>query len=108
MKYVDFKIFKFSTVLKKINRIKDSFLRFYKNIDDIPKRISHICKYFIKNMFSIIYKGTNLIIRNLLKASKRLLIKYFSYSNIYKYFNFKKLSINTIYKKRNIVETIPK
>jgi len=104
MKYVYFKIFKFSTVLKKINHIKDSFLkRFYKNIQAIPNQIFHIFKYFIHNMFLVIHKGIKLIINHVFKIYKIFSLKYLNYSVIYKYFNLKKINLNKIYKKKNTI-----
>ncbi len=104
MKYVYFKIFKFSTVLKKINHIKDSFLkRFYKNIQAIPNQIFHIFKYFIHNMVLVIHKGIKLIINHVFEIYKRFSLKYLNYSVIYKYFNLKKINLNKIYKKKNTI-----
>ena len=40
MKYSDFKIFKFSTILKKIDLVKDSFSRIFKKIKTIPENIA--------------------------------------------------------------------
>ena len=38
MKYDDFKIFKFSTISKNINPIRDSFSRIYKRIKNINSK----------------------------------------------------------------------
>ena len=55
MKYDDFKIFKFSTISKKISRIRDSFSSIYKNIETISGYIAD----FINSGKNIFYKNNN-------------------------------------------------
>ena len=61
MKYDNFKILKFSTISKKINRIKDSFSRIYKRIEDISDNVVGISGYIIKYIFTGIYKNINVV-----------------------------------------------
>ena len=58
MKYNDFKIFKFSTISKNINLIKDSFSRIYKKIKNITRNIIDSLSYILKDIFSTIHKNT--------------------------------------------------
>ena len=55
MKYVYFKIFKFSTISKKVKRIGDAFSRIYKNIEFIPGSVADffrsIAKYFLLRVY---------------------------------------------------------
>ena len=65
MKYDDFKIFKFSTILKNISRIRDSFSRIHKNIKTIPGFIVDLLNFFIKYIFSEINKSIKSIFRDI-------------------------------------------
>ena len=53
MKYIDFKIFKFSTILKNIKRIQDSFSGFRKAIKNISRNITGYFGY----IFSVTNKS---------------------------------------------------
>ena len=67
MKYNDFKIFKFSTISKNINLIKDGFSRIYKKIKNITGNIADSLSYILKGIFSIIHKNTKTIPGNIVK-----------------------------------------
>ena len=67
MKYDDFKIFKFSTISKNINRISDSFPRIYKKIKNITRNIASFLSYILKDIFSIIHKNTKTIPGNIVE-----------------------------------------
>ena len=78
MKYDDFKIFKFSTISKNINLIKDSFSRIYKSINF--KRYKYISVYVVDSIMSTIqyiffgvYKSINFTRYQFLKIYKNTL-----------------------------------
>ena len=60
MKYNGFKIFKFSTISKMNNRIRDGFSRIDKNIKKVPNYVVNLFSYIIKYVFSGIYKESYL------------------------------------------------
>ena len=89
MKYFDFKIFKYSTILKKIDRIKDDFSRKYKHVKSIPNHILDFFVSFVKYIYSSILKTIKSILNNLIK--------------IYKSSNFSSVNLlRNIYKLKNI------
>ena len=61
MKYGDLKIFKFSTISKKINRITDNFSGIYKNVKIIQGYAADLFRFIIKYIFSGIYKNVKTI-----------------------------------------------
>mgnify|MGYP000259370926 FL=1 len=63
MKYDDFKIFKFSTILKNISRIRDSFSRIHKRIKTILSNIADFLSYILKYIFPEINKSIKSIFR---------------------------------------------
>ena len=65
MKYDDFKIFKFSTISKNINRIRDSFSRIHKRIKTILSNIADFLSYILKYIFSEINKSIKSIFRDI-------------------------------------------
>ena len=65
MKYDDFKIFKFSTILKNISRIRDSFSRIHKRIKTILSNIADFLSYILKYIFSEINKSIKSIFRDI-------------------------------------------
>ena len=65
MKYEDFKIFKFSTILKNISRIRDSFSRIHKRIKTILSNIADFLSYILKYIFSEINKSIKSIFRDI-------------------------------------------
>ena len=105
MKYDDFKIFKFSTISKNINLIKDGFSRIYKKIKNITGNIADSLSYILKGIFSIIHKNTKTIPGNIVKflsyISKYIFseinnsMKFVIY-NFLKVFKLKRIQISTI------------
>ena len=75
MKYFNFKIFKYSTILKKIDHIIDGFSRKYKQIKSTPNQILDFFGSFIKYIYSSFLKIT--------KSTANYL------SKIYKHFDFR-------------------
>ena len=102
MKYNYFKIFKFSTVTKKIDHISDSFLSINKKIKKIP--------FYVTNHLNLIYEN---ILLNGKKTIKYLLkytllnfnkvIKFIIYDFFKDYIlsNIKKISFNKPYRSIN-------
>ena len=102
MKYDDYKIFKFSTILKIIDLKRHKFSRIYKNINF--KKYKYILVYvadfvnsIIKHIFSRIHKSTNFIIRNFSRIYKNINFKKYNFSKIYKYLNIKKYKYVPVY-----------
>ena len=85
MKYDDFKIFKFSTISKRINRIRGSFPKIHKSIKVIQGNIIDFFELIIKYIISEIYKSIKFIVRN-------------SFSKIHKLTDFRRLNFNKVYK----------
>ena len=110
MKYNDFKIFKFSTISKNINLIKDSFSRIFKKIKKIPSNITDSISYILKGIFSNIHKNTKTIPDNIAELlsyiSKYIFyginksIKFIMYGflKIYKLVDFRRLDFRKVYK----------
>jgi len=103
MKYDDFKIFKFSTILKIIDPKRYNFSRVFKNINF--KRYYHILVYVVDSVISItkyiffaIYKSFNFISYNLSKIYKNINFKKYNFFKIYKYTNFRRYNLFRIYK----------
>ena len=65
MKYDNFKIFKFSTILKNISRIRDSFSRIHKRIKTILSNIADFLSYILKYIFPEINKSIKSIFRDI-------------------------------------------
>lgn len=102
MKYDDYKIFKFSAILKIIDLRRRNFSRIYKNINF--KRYKYILVYFanfvnsiIKYIFSRIHKSTNFIKRNFSRIYKNINFKKYNFSKIYRYLNIKKYKYVPVY-----------
>mgnify|MGYP006086397079 CR=1 FL=1 len=114
MKYNYFKIFKFSTVTKKIDHISDSFLSINKKIKKIPfyvtnhlnliyenillngkKTIKYLLKYTLLNFNKVI----KFIIYNFFKDYILSNIKKISFNKPYRSINFRKYNFYTINKK---------
>ena len=101
MKFKDFKIFKFSTILKNIDPIKDSFLRIFKKIKNIPSNIADSLRYTLKDIFSTINKSIKLIIHNLLKIFKFIDLRSINFKKVYKFFDIRRYDFYRINKKIN-------
>ena len=89
MKYDYFKIIKFSTILKKINRFKDKFSRIYENIESTLSSFT--------NVFGIISKFIFSKIKNVTKIYKYLDLRGYNYSKIYRSLNFKRYKYLPLY-----------
>ena len=100
MKYSGFKIFKFSTISKMNNRIRDGFSRIDKNIKKVPNYVVNLFSYIIKYVFSRIYKRIKLTVRGFSKIYKYLDIRRFhlSFSKIYKYLNIGRFNLTKVTK----------
>ena len=87
MKYINFKRFKFSTILKYINFERYNFSKIYKYFDFIRYNFFKIYKYFNfkRYNFSKIYRNFDF---KTYKYFNFKIYKYFGFK-IYKYFNFK-------------------
>ena len=128
MKYSDFKIFKFSTISKNINLIRDSLSRIYKKIKNITGNIADSLSYILKGIFSIIHKNTKtipgniveflsyiskyifsginksikFIIYNFLKIYKLIDLRRLDFKKVYKYLDIKRYDFYRINKKINL------
>ena len=128
MKYDDFKIFKFSTISKNINRIRDSFSRIYKKIKNItgniadslsyiskdtktiPGNIADSLSYILKDIFSIIHKNTKTISGNIVEflsyiskyifsgINKSIKFIIYNFLKIYKLIDLRRLDFKKVYK----------
>ena len=110
MKYNDFKIFKFSTISKNIDLIRDSLSRIYKKTKNITGNIADSLSYILKGIFSIIHKNTKTIPGNIVEflsyISKYIFsginnsIKFIIYNflKIYKLINLRRLDFKKAYK----------
>ena len=90
MKYDDFKIFKFSTILKNISRIKDSFSRIHKRIKTILSNIANFLSYILKYIFPEINKSIKSIFRDIfliinknIKTISSNIVDFLSYTSKY-------------------------
>ena len=100
MKYGNFKIFKFSTISKRINRIRDSFPTIHKNIKNILGYVADFFSYIIKYIFSEINQSIKFILRgsfSIIHKNTKTILKYIAgiFSYIIKYIFFR---INKIIK----------
>ena len=128
MKYNDFKIFKFSTISKNINLIRDSLSRIYKKTKNITGNIADSLSYILKGIFSIIHKNTKtipgniveflsyiskyifsginnsikFIIYNFLKIYKLIDLRRLDFKKVYKYLDIKRYDFYRINKKINL------
>ena len=98
MKYNDFKIFKFSKILKKINHIKDNFIKGYKDIKSIPSNIAEFFIPFLKSIYNGINKILKFLLRDLIKIFKSLIENIYSFFRAIKYFNIRRYNYSKIYK----------
>ena len=102
MKYDDFKIFKFSTILKIIDFRRYNFSKIYKRINF--KRYKYILIYLtdfvvstIKYVFSGVYKRSNFKRYNFSKIYRYLDFRRYNFSKIYRYFDIKKYKNVPVY-----------
>ena len=109
MKYDDFKIFKFSTILKIVDFRRYNFSKIYKSINF--KRYKYILIYLAdfvvsttKYVFSRIYKSITFIRHNFLRIYKSINFKRYKYILIYLanfVFSIAKYVFSEIYKRLN-------
>ena len=102
MKYDDFKIFKFSTILKNISRIRDSFSRIHKRIKTILSNIADFLSYILKYIFSGITKSIKFIIYDFLKIYKLIDPRRLDFKKVYKYLDIRRYDFYRINKKINL------
>ena len=98
MKYGNFKIFKFSTISKMNNHIRDGFSRIEKNIKKVPNYVVNLFSYIIKYVFFGIYKRIKFTLRGFSKIYKYPDIGrfHFRFSKIYTYLNIYKFLKNHV------------
>ena len=129
MKYGNFKIFKFSTISKRINRIRDGFPTIHKNIKNILGYVAYLFNYIIKYILSeinqsikFVLRGSFSIIHKNIKTISKYVTDFFSYiikyiffkinqsikfiihnfSKIYKLIDLRRLNFKKVYKYLNI------
>jgi len=125
MIYDNFKIFKFSTISKRINRIRDGFPTIHKNIKNILGYVADFFSYIIKYIFSeinqsikFVLRGSFSIIHKNIKTISKYVADFFSYiikyifskinqsikfiihnfSKIYKLIDLRRLNFKKVYK----------
>ena len=102
MKYHDFKIFKFSIISKKINRIRDGFSGIYKNIKTIPSYIADFCSSILKYTFSGINKSIQFILHDFLTIYRLTGFRRSVFKKVYKYLDIRKYDFSKINRKINL------
>lgn len=102
MKYKDFKIFKFSTILKNIDLIKDSFSSTLKKIKNIPSNIVDSFSYILKGIFSNIHKNTKNILGHIVKFFKLIDLRRLNLKKVLKYFDIRRYDFYRVNKKINL------
>ena len=98
MKYSNFKIFKFSTISKKINHKLDRFSTIHKNIKTIP---GYIVNFIVKNIFSGINKSIKFILNEISGIYKLIDIRRLDFKKVYKYLDIRRYDFYRIDKKIN-------
>ena len=101
MKYNDFKIFKFSTISKKISNIKDSFSTITKNTKAIPSYIKDFAIYLTKYIFYKINNSIKFILHPFIKVYKKIDIKNLDLNKVYRFLDLKRYNFYRIDKKIN-------
>ena len=103
MKYINFKRYKFSTVVKSINTIIYDFLKIFKFIGLKRYNFRKIYKYldFGRNHFRKAYKYFDFRSYNFRKAYKYFYFSSYNFRRIYKYFDFRRYDFYRIDKKIN-------
>ena len=89
MKYSNFKIFKFSTILKNISNIYYYFLKISKNIKPISNYIVKVFILITKYIYSVLSKGARFIIKDFSKIYKSTNTKLYNLFRNYRYFNYR-------------------
>ena len=108
MKYSDFKIFKFSTILKKIDLVKDSFSRIFKKIKTIPENIADFLNNVLENIFSGISKSIRSMLRygfnGIIKSIRVIDPRRIDFKRFYKYLDIRRYSFYKINKKISLTK----
>ncbi len=104
MKYNDLKIFKFSTISKKFNRIRDSFSRIYKNIKHIPKYVAGLFGFIAKSISFEITNSIKFVIKNLLKIITLIDPRRLNFKKIYIFFDIRSYDFYRVDKKINFTK----
>ena len=108
MKYSDFKIFKFSTILKKIDLVKDSFSRIFKKIKTIPENIADFLNNILENIFSGISKSIRSMLRygfnGIIKSIRVIDPRRIDFKRFYKYLDIRRYSFYKINKKISLTK----
>ena len=108
MKYSDFKIFKFSTILKKIDLVKDSFSRIFKKIKTIPENIADFLNNVLENIFSGISKSIRSMLRygfnGFIKSIRVIDPRRIDFKRFYKYLDIRRYSFYKINKKISLTK----
>jgi len=104
MKYNDLRIFKFSTILKKFNSIRDSFSRIYKNIKRIPNYVVGFFGFIAKSISSEITNRIKFVIKNLLKIIALIDPRRLNFKKVYIFFDIRRYDFYRIDKKINFTK----
>ena len=108
MKYSDFKILKFSTILKKIDLVKDSFSRIFKKIKTIPENIADFLNNILENIFSGISKSIRSMLRygfnGIIKSIRVIDPRRIDFKRFYKYLDIRRYSFYKINKKISLTK----
>lgn len=101
MKYSDFKIFKFSTISKRIDHIRYSFSRIPKIIKTILRYVADFLSFIEKYIFSEIHKSIKFIIHYFSKIYNFMDLRRLDFKKVYKYFDIRRYDYYRINKKIN-------
>tara|TARA_Y100000310_G_scaffold172776_1_gene172910 strand:+ start:1117 stop:2841 length:1725 start_codon:yes stop_codon:yes gene_type:complete len=104
MKYNDLKIFKFSTISRKFNRIRDSFSRIYKNIKHVPKHAADLFGFIAKSISSEITNSIKFVIKYLLKIIILIDPRRLNFKKIYIFFDIRRYDFYRVDKKINFTK----
>ena len=99
MKYNDFKIFKFSTISKNIDRIGDSLPAIHKKIKTILNKAANFLSYILKYVFSDIKKSIQFIINEFLKIYRSIDLRKSGFKKFYKHLDIRRYDFYKINKK---------
>ena len=99
MKYNDFKIFKFSTISKNIDRIGDNLPGIHKKIKTILNKAANFLSYILKYVFSDIKKSIKFIINEFLKIYKSIDLRRSGFKKFYKHLDIRRYDFYKINKK---------
>ena len=101
MKYNDFKIFKFSTITKKINRTIENFSRNLRIIKRIPYKIINFFDTSLNSIFLATTRIIRTIVNNFLRIFNIINLKKLDYKKFYKFLDIRSYNFYKINKKIN-------